>query len=175
MKFLLENQTLVTDDVLFEHNKYLFAGVFTKVNAYNRRARMAVSESAYFNNKFAYNPDIMFTLEEQEAVGDMLHEMRAHIMEQMDLTIKQALLEAGAWDKAKHAFGNAKQYLGDKYDKLTSKFSAGINAINSLIKKGINAIKRTIKGQQRITLTIDCLFNSSCTFSLSWLTAAKRG
>ena len=144
MKFLLENQTMVTDDVLFEHNKYLLAGVFTKVNAYNRRARAAVSESAYFNNKFAYNPDIMFTLEEQDAVGDMLHEMRAHIMEQMDLAIKQALLEAGAWDKAKRAFGNAKQYLGDKYDKLTSKFSAGINAINNLIKKGISSVKEFI-------------------------------
>ena len=95
MNFLLENRVLVTDEALFEHDKYDYAGVFTKVNSYNRRARAAINESAYFTNRFAYNPDIMFTLNEQSAISDMLCQMRAHLMEQMDIELKTTLINEG--------------------------------------------------------------------------------
>ena len=144
----MENQTLTNDQSLFEYNKRGYAGIFSKVNAYNRRARAGLNESAYFSNKYAYNPDIMFTLEEQGAVTDMLSQMKAHLLEEMTSDIRAALIAEGVFDKAKDALkngiSNVKSYLGDKYKEITDKFAPAIKMLNDLLQKGIDSVKKFI-------------------------------
>lgn len=144
MRFLLENQSIVTDQVLFEHNQYNYGSIFGKINAYNSRAKYVMNESVYFNNRFAFNPDIMFTINEQEAINSMLVQMRAHLQEEMSVMINTALVTEGLWDKMKQAGGTAKEYLGKKYDEITDKFASGIKMINSLLDSGIDSVKKFI-------------------------------
>ena len=144
MDILLENASMINEGVLFEQKTSAYAGVFSKINIYNRRERMSLNESKYFGNRFAYNPDILFNLKEQDAIGCMFRTIKAHLEEQMQSEIdayKTYLINEGWMDKAGKALSSVKDKISAKLDAIANKFSAGIKLVTQLIKKGVNSVK----------------------------------
>ena len=135
---------MINEGVLFEQKTSAYAGVFSKINIYNRRERMSLNESKYFGNRFAYNPDILFNLKEQDAIGCMFRTIKAHLEEQMQSEIdayKTYLINEGWMDKAGKALSSVKDKISAKLDAIANKFSAGIKLVTQLIKKGVNSVK----------------------------------
>ena len=149
MKILLENNQILDEGVMFEQNMYRYGSVFNKINVYTRRAKVAaMNESKYFRSKYSYNPDIMFNIEEQDAIRDMLIQMRAHLYEQMELELANyqasAIME-GVWDNIKNSVNKGKKWLSDKYEEVSGKFKNAIKLIEELIESGINSVKDLMK------------------------------
>lgn len=159
MKILLENNTVIDEGVMFEQNMYKYASIFNKVHVYNRRAKIAAmtESSKYFRSRFAYNPDIMFNIDEQEAIRDLFIQIRAHLYEQLENELsdaqKNAVME-GVWDNIKNGVQKGKNWVSAKYNEVSRKFESAIQRVNKILDSSITTVKEFIKAVGDLFLSL---------------------